>query len=249
MRHCISPSSAGGPRLRPFLSGGLALLLFAAFACAPRNTHPDIDVRARSVRTIGVLRPQVEIYQMSAGGQVQMIEDWAAQGRNNVLAAVVQALGSRRAKLAVVELDAATADELEEVLPLYQAVGDSIARRTGPGSPPFDRRPKRFEYSVGSLDRIAERHGVDALLVLTGYDEISTYGRRALIAIGKITGILFGRPPATGATVLTIGLLDRDGTVLWFGALEDRGGYDLRRRGSAGEAVRKVLETFPEAIP
>jgi hypothetical protein len=226
----------------------LLCLVAALPACSPRYTISDISTRARKIHTIGILRPQVSIYQLSAGGQREMIEEWSAQGRNNVLAAAVTALSKRKTSLSIIELDTDTADELDDVLPLAAAIGDSIVGRSLPGSPPFDRRPKQLDYSVGPLDRIDARHKVDALLVMTGYDEISTYGRRALIAVGKITGILFGSPPPKGATILTMELLDRDGSVLWFSDLSDQGGYDLRSRDSCERAVQKVLADFPEAI-
>lgn len=226
----------------------LAIMATLLPACASRTVRPDIRSRAPRIHAIGIVPPRVSIYQLSAGGQRELIEDWSAQGRNNILGAAVRKLSGRKTALGIVELDTDTADELDEVFPLYEAIGDSIAGRSRSGVPHFDRRPKRFEYSVGSLDRIAARHGVDAFLVMSGYDEISTSGRKALIAVGKITGILFGDPPPKGATAMTMALLDRDGAVLWFGNLEDEGGYDLRSGRSSTKAVEAVLKTFPGAI-
>lgn len=217
-------------------------------SCASRTTHPDIALRAPRIRTIGVVRPQVTVLQLTAGGQVQVVEEWSAAGRNNLLAAAVGKLMKRRSKLVVLEPDAEASMELDELLPLYEAVSDSIGRRVHAGMPAFDRRPPRFDYAVGPLGALLDGQGADALLVMTGYDEISTFGRKALIAVGKVTGLLFGDPPREGATFMTMALLDRDGAVLWYGELQDRGGFDLRRPGSAADAVLTVLETFPEEI-
>ncbi len=234
------------PRL--FRAAGTLLLLIAALSCSSRNIHQDIGLRAPRVRTIGILLPQAAIYQLSAGGQVQLIEDWTSQGRNNLLAAAVEQLAPNRVRLVMLEPDPGASLELDEVLPLFEAVSAGMSGRSHGGMPAFGRRPDRYDHSVGPLDRILAPRELDAMLVMTAYDEISTAGRKALIALGKVTGILFGDPPSEGATFLTMALLDRDGAVLWRGELQDRGGYDLRRPGSARAAVRSVLETYPGAL-
>lgn len=239
---------AAPPPARLLPSAGLFLLFCLVLSCLPPNTHPDTRARAGAIGVIGVLRPQVGIYRITAGGQVQRIEDWTVQGGNNLIAAAVTQLGRRRTRPVMIEPDTAASLVLDEMLPLYEAVSASIGRRSYGESPVLDRRPGRFDHSVGPLDDVLAPQEADALLVITAYDQISTFGRKALTAIGKITSLLFGEPPPEGATFLTMALLDRDGTVLWYGELEDRGGYDLRKRGSAAKAVRAVLETFPEAV-
>lgn len=232
---------------RPCLAAGILLCALLLPACGPKNVHPEISVRAREIRAIGIVRPDVSIYALSAGGQQELVEEWSEEGRNNLLAAVVRKLARRSTKLGVVQPDEGTAALLEEVRPLAAAIGATVSGQSYGNAPVFDRHG-RFVHSVGSLGREPERNGVDALLVMTAYDEISSYGRRALIAVGKITGLLFGDPPRKGATAITMMLLDRDGAVLWYAELREPGTFDLRSRGSAEKAAAKVLKTFPGEI-
>lgn len=232
---------------RPFLAAGILLCALLIPACGPKNVHPEISSRAREIRAIGIVRPDVSIYALSAGGQQELVEEWSVEGRNNILAAVVKTLARRSTRLEVVQPDEGTAALLEEVRPLAAAIGAAVSGQSYGTAPVFDR-PGRFVHSVGTLGREPERNGVDALLIITAYDEISSYGRRALIAVGKITGLLFGDPPRKGATAITMMLLDRDGAVLWYAELREPGTFDLRSRGSAGKAAAKVLKTFPGEI-
>ena len=240
--HC---SRRPSPRLLP--AAGILLCALLLPACAPRNVHPDIASRARSIRTIGIVRPDVSIYSLSAGGQLELNDEWSEAGRNNLLTAAVKRLARRATRLEVVQPDEGTAALLDEVRPLAAAISAAVGGQSYLGAPPFDRRG-RFVHSVGSLGGDPERNGVDALLIMTGYDEISRYGRRALIAVGKITGLLVGEPPRKGATVITMMLLDRDGAVLWYAELREPGTFDLRSSGSAAKAAAQVLASFPGDI-
>jgi len=247
MRHPVSDPFPRHRSPRPFLAAGLLLLALALPACAPKNVHPEIRERARAIRTIGIVRPDVSVYALSAGGQLELVSEWSEEGRNNLLAAVVRQLAHRSTKLEVVQPDEGTAALLDEVRPLAAAIGATVSGQSYLDAPPFDRHG-RFVHSVGSLAGEPERNGVEALLVITAYDEISSYGRRALIAVGKITGLLFGDPPRKGSTAITMMLLDRDGAVLWYAELREPGTFDLRSSGSAEQAVVKVLASFPGAI-
>ena len=232
---------------RPLPAAGILFCALLLTACSPKNLHPDIAGRARAIHVIGIVRPDVSIYSLSAGGQLELVEEWSEAGRNNLLTAVVKRFSRRATKLQVVQADEGTEALLEEVRPLAAAISATVSGQSYLDAPPFDRH-RRFVHSVGSLGGEPERNGVDALLLMTAYDEISSYGRRALIAVGKITGLLFGEPPRKGATVITMMLLDRDGAVLWYAELREPGAFDLRSSGSAAKAAAQVLESFPGDI-
>lgn len=217
-------------------------------ACSTKNVHPDIEYRARYIHTIGIVVPRVSVYRLTAGGMAEFVEEWSEDSRNNLLSAVVEQLSGRITNFVMLEHDTLTVDVLDEVFAQYEAVAASIYGRVYIDEPLFTAHPKRFEYSVGSVDDLTAGKGIDALLIVTGYDEISTYGRKALIAVGKITGILFGAPPHKGATVVSMALLDRDGTILWCGELRELGNFDLRDSRSAYRAVRKILSSFPPEV-
>src|SRR5262249_19913711 len=90
---------------------------------------------------------------------------------------------------------------------------------------PFVSKLERFEYSVGSVQRIAQKANADAVLLSYGFDEISTGGRKALHAVGTV--LPFVPRVSAGATGLCAALVDPAGTILWYN-IEPGGGGAAR---------------------
>jgi hypothetical protein len=106
---------------------------------------------------------------------------------------------------------------------------------------------KNFDYSIGPIDKILQKHGTDALIFVYGFDEISTGGRKALQAAGIIAGALTGVVvlPRSGFTVINAAIVDPSGAVLWYNVKGSQGGYDLRNPESATNFIRSVLSDYP----
>jgi hypothetical protein len=102
---------------------------------------------------------------------------------------------------------------------------------------------ERFEYSVGSVERILQKANAEALLLAYGFDEISTGGRKVLQAVGNI--LPFVPRVSSGTTGLCAALVDPAGTILWYNIEARTGGYDLREPQGAVNFVRVTLVNFP----
>src|SRR5437870_13108404 len=48
---------------------------------APHRAHPDVEQRARKIRTIAVLPPDIRISSLSAGGVEELRDDWSTTGQ------------------------------------------------------------------------------------------------------------------------------------------------------------------------
>src|SRR5436309_13364735 len=55
---------------------------------APHRAHPDVEQRARKIRTIAVLPPDIRISSLSAGGVEEHQDDWSTTGRDNAFRAL-----------------------------------------------------------------------------------------------------------------------------------------------------------------
>jgi hypothetical protein len=102
---------------------------------------------------------------------------------------------------------------------------------------------------VGSLETILKSSGGDALLLVYGVDQIATAGKKALNALGTITGTAVAAltgvytGPRMEGTRMRMALADRNGTVLWYNNYN--GVYDLRDVESSSNIIRLTLEDFP----
>jgi len=166
---------------------------------APHRAHPDVEQRARKIRTIAVLPPDIRISSLSAGGVEELREDWSATGRDNVVKALQTYFNGQPVSIKVVAVDPEVRDTLAELRPLFRAVSVSVLQHTY-SQQPFITKLERFEYSVGSVQRIAQKANADAVLLAYGFDEISTGGRKALQAVGTV--LPFVPRVSSGATGL-----------------------------------------------
>src|SRR5262249_36328587 len=72
---------------------------------APHRAHPEVDQRARKIRTIAVLPPDIRISSLSAGGVEELREDWSTVGRDNVVKALQTYFNGQPVSIKVVAVD------------------------------------------------------------------------------------------------------------------------------------------------
>lgn len=209
---------------------------------APHRAHPEVEQRARKIRTIAVLPPDIKISSLSAGGVEELREDWSATGRDNVVKALQAHFKGQPVSIKLVPVDPEIRETVGELRPLFRAVSLSVLDHTY-STHPFMTKLDRFEYSVGSVERILQKANADALLLAYGFDEISTNGRKALQAVGTV--VPFVPRVSSGTTGLCAALVDPAGTILWYNIEARTGGYDLREPQGASNFVRVTLVNFP----
>ncbi|GEJ58531.1 hypothetical protein AMYX_32720 [Anaeromyxobacter diazotrophicus] len=208
------------------------LALLGAGCMSTARVRPDADRWRRGVKTVAVL-PSIRVYEVSAGEVREQRDDWSAEGTRLVADALSAGLAERGLTPRVLDPKAEKADpELREVRLLYEEVSLGVYLLA---YPPFASRHvlEHFDYEVGSLERVLERARADALLVAYGKSNVSTTGR-------AITRALFGGQ--SDFNLLTVGLLDRKGHLVWF---DLAGAEDLRDPGTVGRAVAGLLDRLP----
>jgi hypothetical protein len=253
----MSSHSRSSARRSAALVLGLGALLLVTGGCARTVTldsragqytrlHPEASDRARAFRTTAILPPDIKVYSVSAGGVREPRDDWSAAGRDHVIAAVREGLKGHLVEVRPSPSDKETQEQIDDVQALYRAVAGSIGEHAYPvGFNAFRHKLERFEYSVGPVDRLLQKYRADALLIVHGYDEVSSGGRRALRTVSWILPI--GNQVESDGAALTIALVDRSGTVLWFDLASRAGGTDFRDRASMVEAVKVLLAKYPGA--
>jgi hypothetical protein len=231
-------------------------LLFMAVGCAPiiKTVHPQFEMHAKDIKTLGLLSPDIKIYEFTAGGIRELRDDWCAKGKENVQRAMIECLTEKPLEIKPITTDKEMEEEMQEIYALYRAVSNSINLHTR-GENKFPEKEKNFDYSIGSVEKILKRYGGDALIFVNGIDEISSAGRQALKAVGIIAGIAAAAAgvggaiiiPRSGITVVSIALVAPSGTILWYNIKASEGGYDLRNPESATKLVRDVFSDYPGA--
>jgi len=230
-----------------FVSLLLILCLFlSSFGCAviKSKAHSEFEARYRNIETFGLIPPDIEIYELTAGGVRELKDEWSDMGKENVINALMKKLKEKEIKVESFIKD----ENMEEALALYRAVSICIELHTqGPWS--FPEKQKNFDYSIGSIEKILKENDVDALMIIYGSDEDTTGGRQALIALGVLASIATGVvvAPRAGTTTMDVALVDPSGTILWYKNKSSGASHALKKPEDATSFVDDIFSDFPES--
>ncbi len=221
-------------------------LSFSSFGCAviKSRTHPEFEARYEKIEIYGLILPDIKIYELTAGGVCELKDEWSDIGKENVFNALMKKLEEKEMKVEALTKD----EEMEDILALYRAVSMCIGLHThGPFA--FSEKQENFDYSIGPIEKILKKHGVDALMIIYGSDEDTTGGRQALIALGVLASIATGVAvvPRAGITTMDVALVDPSGTILWYKDKRSGASHALIKPEDATSFVEDIFSDFPES--
>lgn len=214
-------------------------------SCAPvaNRTNMASQQKLKSIKTFVVVTPEVDIFELNAGGLTEKRDDWSLTGQQNVRLHLEDALKS--ANLQVVWADLKSDSTFVPNFALYKSVSHTINMHVmGNGAYAFPTKSKKFDYSIGSVNSILERYQADGIVFVYGFDQVSSSGRQALGALGILAGALTGVAvvPRGGVTFLSMAVVDRDGYVAWYGRRVSEGSADLRKAGDAKNWTKSLVK-------
>jgi hypothetical protein len=241
----------------PLISKLLKLLLvfsiFAGCATVPNfRSNPQLSEKIKTTKRIVLIPLKTDVYQLTAGGVKEKMDEWTLQAKRNVMTAIHEELATK--PLLFIKpfeellLSSEKKANLIETSALYDAVSSSILFHTY-GQPPnhFPDKIKNFDYSLGP--EIKELVGdVDAVLFVSCVDHIATAGRKAVQAGSMILGALVGVAitPNMGTTSISIALVDADsGFILWYNIHSSGGDHDLRNPTNTTTLIKQLLKDLP----
>ncbi len=221
--------------------GVLSLWMAAPRARAgdvPWRAHPELADRIAPVRVVGIARPEVKAFELTAGGNRVFRPDWSDQAADALAAAVAARLGARGFEPRPFTLAAGMEEEMRGVKLLYDAVASAVLQATYVEA--FPAKLARFEFTLGDLAPLLAPQGVDAVVFVDGVANISSPGRKALQVVAAVLGPAY----SVGLDHVLIAVVDRSGAVLWFGK-GTSSDFDLRDARSAGSFLGPLVDDLP----
>lgn len=227
----------------------LLLIMIAGFwlgACAITKQKADVGfVPPEEPFRLLVMRPNVFVGLLTAGGLVEPREDWTNQARANLIAALSRQQAGRGGMVRVATTREETGADPEKVAALeqlHQAVGASIALHKYQGHS-LPTKKGRFDWTLGQeAVAFGQASGFDYALFLYAEDSFSSAGRvvlQAVGALGCVVGVcMVAEGGQQGAYSSLVDL--RTGQVVWFNVLSSRTG-DIRTPEGAGTLVHNLL--------
>jgi len=240
-------------------AGGCASTQSTAPPPSVSYVDPTFTTRRSEISRIAVLPPRIFIFQHTAGGKKERVDDWSSQAQGNV----AEALRAELQKRSSIQVTFINEDDLssEQKLRLRQLesrlaqVNSDLILKVYCNKCPKSSEPiiegKDGDYTAG-VDATELSQGEGALLFVYGGDLRATSGRKTLqgglFAIGAVVGVVpimsYGHPS------LSVGLVDpTTGTIIWHhripNILESSELYDMREPTGASDAVKQLLINFP----
>ncbi len=209
--------------------------------CAPAHfnfkAHPQLQEKITSIKTIAIVPPRIKVYQLSADGHAQLMDESTAAAKQIVATAVEKEL-SHHSGFVFKPLPAPSAIPDTSSIPTAARVQDE----------PEDALAL-FDYSLGpEVRRLATLANADALLFISGADTIPTTGRTVafLLFSPRILGIhLWG---LQSSTFLSVELVDAwSGERLWHNSFDRSGivGHHLANPQRVADMLERVFKDFP----
>ena len=207
----------------------LILILLVAFftlSCsAPAyRVHPDFELRAKAISQPVLMPPDVKIFESLPGGMVVLRDDWSTIGRDNLQNAVVKGFAEKNCSVRLLDADNGMDEELAEIKSLYKVVNKSI-RLQAYGPPKKSTGPPKFEYSIGSLERILPKLDADAVIFVSALEKISN--RKSM-------------------AVINVAIADSSGTIIWYSIEGSRDRYGLIKFSDAAQMVNNLMLSYPK---
>lgn len=231
---------------RPFLILVTASSL-ALGGCVSTRQVADVQFQPpQGDYSLVVMRPDVSVGSMSAGGLVEPRADWTETARANLLQALKTQQAGRGGRTLVMEtrgsVPGVDPERVADLERLHNAVGTSIALHKYIGQElPTKRRG--LDWTLGNdAVEFGRKTGMDYALFLYAQDSFASTGRVALQVLG-LAGCFVGfcAPVGGGSQTAFASLVDlKTGDVVWFNVLQSQLG-DIRTPEGSAQMVDRLL--------
>jgi hypothetical protein len=176
-------------------------------------------------------------------------QEWCETGATNIAKALGEQLEDKNFDIKPITVTPELESEIKAIKALYRAVDASIRMHTYPTAGAlFPEKEKKFEYSVGPVNALMAKLGVDVFLIVNCMDQVATGGRKAVMAASVIAGAIAGITvvPAGSFTQGSVAIIDANGSILWYSTHAEAWKYDLRNYDSAYALVKQILAELPK---
>ncbi|GLR47705.1 hypothetical protein [Sphingomonas astaxanthinifaciens] len=234
----------------------LAVLSLGLGACVQTRQVADLQFTPpQGNYKLLVMRPDVTVGSVKAGGLTEPRADWTEAARANIVAALAAQQAGRGGETRILakrdSFPGVSADTIADLERLHNAVGNSIALHKFFGAELPTKRGKGLDYTLGAdAVRLGQATGYDYALFLHAEDSFADNGRVAMQVLG-IAGCLVGFCAPNiggGGQVAYASLVDlRTGEVVWFNVLQASSQVagikmgDIRTPQGAAQMVDRLL--------
>lgn len=237
--------------MRSYLKTAVTAVSIASLAaCATSKQQINTGFKGQESNfKVLLMKPDIEVGTLTAGGLVEPNQDWTEKARTGVLNALASNNGKRGGQMLKFTELSATPDQERlntDLENLHRAVATSIARHKY-GAETLPTKKDKFDWTLGAdAKALGTQSAADYALFVYGRDSFASGGRVALQAVGML-GCVVGVCVAVsgGQQFGYASLVDlKTGDVVWFNMLDKSSG-DLRTPEGSQAMVDLLLKPMP----
>jgi hypothetical protein len=232
----------------------LALLVPGFVGCVSGTqgyTNQKLKENPPSSSSLLVMAPDVQLFELTAGGGLEPKADWTEMAEKHVTVGVIEELRAKKLHLVPYEPPPEGSPQEHDnlqLVKLHQAVLQAIlTHHYNPNlKAHLPGKHGRFDWTLGpGVGRLRGDKKADYVLFVWMRDSYASGGRAALVAISSIFSPLTGTRASGGEQAGFASLVDLEtGDVVWCNALYRESG-DLRTEEKARKAVQMLIGDLP----
>ena len=211
-----------------------------------------------SIGRIGILTPDMSIYNVSAGGVYEYRYDWSRQGSQNLVNSICSVLQTRSMEGRHIT-DSLCSNEFAPLKSLLRLHASTIQNNLY-SSKCFTNQLRDFTYSISPQDSLCDEFGVDGFMYVYGFKENFSDEREKIlrkqakaktarsVAWGTIGALLTGvagfsvySAPSERAFLGCI-IVKRNGKIKYYNHTINTDNLDLSRESDASVLISSVLQ-------
>lgn len=245
IKYLVLFSGSTPQRCTLLLATILMITLSGCSSTTNYRVNQSLPEKRASIKRVGLLPPNVIVAEERPHFNVIPNDIWSTAAVATVSDALPGVVADKGWTIVPLPNDDA---ELNSVEKLSSAVEYSIYRHAFGGADkasdpnvipmePFPQQMKALDYSLGSLDTLAERYQVDAFIMVHGLNLLPTTGVYVEKGVATFLSVLsiFGPNPIVPTSLqkvqIRIMIVDREGSVLY---------YKISDRNNDGRPIQSI---------
>ncbi len=223
----------------------LLFLLLTAGCTGSLRTSPSYPQLITQTKTIAVMPPDIHVYQLTAGGVREEMDEWNQTAKKLIEEKLKKHLAQRFGfEIKFIDEDWLKKNHKETWTAnrsLFDAVSTSALQHGYAGSNAFATKLKNFDYTLGQdTKKLADICESDALLFIYGFDHEATLGRTMMSFWSALAGVYLLNP-----SLMVMGLVDgKTGDVIWFKISFSESEYSFHNEKSINSLIEWLTRDF-----
>jgi hypothetical protein len=209
--------------------------------------------RLTRIKKIGIAPVSFDCYYLTAGGVREYIDSSSVVSRDLILHKLKSGLSGKKFTVNQFSGELAMDEQFKKLQRFYDVINSQIAYNIY-GEYAFQKPTDLITYTFPPIEEFFSLLNVDAILLVSGFDDQSTNRRRQLKAgavAGAIAGAVLASVIGVGGytvipadyTLLNAVIIDRKGEIVWYNTTKYSGYKDMNDPEVVDKLVGKLIQS------